>query len=350
MGDTAPVPPIAKPTARRLLQRRHRFVVARGGRGGRDAAVLVHRIPTVGGRRPVPVTERAYLLLARTPATGCLAGDRQRYADRAQSTGERADLVLVLRRTSAGGAELLSIPRDLYVGAAAGDPHRLGLALDGGAQSMVTSLCRDLGVGVDHVAILDFRGLIDLVDSTGVRVSTPEPLRDTKAELSLPRAGEHRLGGEQALAWVRSRQPEVLRDGRWKPLAGADRTRTSHAVDVLEQAAAGLDGPVTAHRALWPLGPRLRRDDGLGVRAAASLVRDLRAAVAAGRVRTAPARMTSTTVPVAFSTKETEAALAPFRTPLLRRRALDGRRRGSAVRAISARGGRNRHDRLGPGH
>ena len=316
MGDTAPVPPLAKPTARRLLLAATAVVVALVAAVAVDAAVLVHRIPTVEVTPPGSGDGTAYLLLASDARDRLPAGDRQRYADRAQSTGERADLVLVLRRTSAGGAELLSIPRDLYVGARAGDPHRLGLALDGGAQSIVTSLCRDLGVGVDHVAILDFRGLIDLVDSTGgVRVSTPEPLRDTKARLSLPRAGEHRLGGEQALAWVRSRQPEVLRDGRWKPLAGADRTRTSHAVDVLEQAAAGLDGPVTAHRALWALGPRLRRDDGLGVRAAASLVRDLRAAVAAGRVRTAPARMTSTTVPVAFSTKETEAALAPFRTP-----------------------------------
>ena len=120
---------------------------------------------------------------------------------------------------------------------------------------MVTSLCRDLGVGVDHVAILDFRGLIDLVDSTeGVLVSTREPLRDTKAGLSLPRAGEHRLGGAQALAWVRSRQPEVLRGGRWTPLAGADRTRTSHAVEVLEQAAAGLDSP--GGRAPGPVGAR----------------------------------------------------------------------------------------------
>jgi hypothetical protein len=59
----------------------------------------------------------------------------------------------------------------------------------------------------------------------------------------------------------------------------------------------------------------MRRDDGLGVRAVASLARDLRAAVAAGRVRTAPARMTSTEVPVAFATAETRTALAPFRTP-----------------------------------
>jgi LCP family protein required for cell wall assembly len=281
-----------------------------------DAAVLVHRIPTVEVTPPGSRDGTAYLLLASDSRDRLPAGDRERYADRAQATGERADLVLVLRRTAAGEAEVLSIPRDLYVGARAGDPHRLGLALEGGAQTMVTSLCRDLGIGVDHVAILDFRGLIDLVDSTGgVLVSTREPLRDLKAGLSLPRAGRHHLGGEQALAWVRSRQPEVLRDGRWTPLAGADRTRTSHAVDVLEQAAAGLDGPVAAHRALWALGPRLRRDDGLGVRATASLALDLRAAVAAGRVRTAPARSTSTEVPVAFATAETRAALAPFQTP-----------------------------------
>ena len=104
-------------------------------------------------------------------------------------------------------------------------------------------------------------------------------------------------------------------------LAGADRTRTSHAVDVLEQAAAGLDGPVTALADVADGATARRRPGGRGGGIPGPGPARGRGG---GQVRTAPARMTSTTVPVAFSTKETEAALAPFRTPLLRRRALTG--------------------------
>jgi LCP family protein required for cell wall assembly len=257
----------------------------------------------------------AYLLLGSDSRGRLPEADRERYADRHQSSSERADLVMVLRTRDGGRAQLLSIPRDLYVGVGSGRPHRLGLALADGPQAMVDSLCDNLGVGVDHVVILDFRGLVDLVDATGgVTVATREPLRDDKSGLHLPRAGTQLLDGEQALAWVRSRQPEVLRDGRWVPVADVDRTRTTHAVEVLGQSADALGAPLTAQRAAWAVAPRVRRDADLGVVEMASLARHLREALAADRVSTVPARQTTTKVPVAFPTSGTEAALEPFRT------------------------------------
>jgi LCP family protein required for cell wall assembly len=286
-----------------------------------DAGLLARRSPTVEVSLPGAGDGTAYLLLGSDSRGRLPEADRARYADRAQATGERADLVLVLRTGGEGPPRLLSIPRDLYVGRAAGRPHRLGLALADGPQAMVDSLCRDVGIGVDHVAVLDFRGLIDLVDATGgVVVTTDAPLRDRRAGLDLPRAGTQRLDGRQALAWVRSRQPEVLRDGRWQPAPGTDRTRTSHAVDVLAQALAGVDDPVTAHRVAWALAPRVRRDDGLGPAASVALARDLQAAVSAGRVDTVPVRLTETRVPVAFPTDGTEEALDAFRTATCRDR------------------------------
>ncbi|HEX5523485.1 MAG TPA: hypothetical protein VFX53_08550, partial [Pedococcus sp.] len=129
-----------------------------------DATLLVHRMPTLAVTPPGSGGGTAYLLLASDSRERLSGRDRRQYADRTQSEGERADLVLVLRRPAGGEPRLVSIPRDLFVGAAAGSPHRLGMALGDGPQAMVTSLCTDLGIGVDHVAILHFRGLIDLVD------------------------------------------------------------------------------------------------------------------------------------------------------------------------------------------
>lgn len=280
-----------------------------------DAMLLVHRMPTLAVTPPGSGDGTAYLLLASDSRERLSGRDRTRYADRTQSDGERADLVLVLRRPAGGQPRLVSIPRDLFVGATAGSPHRLGMALGDGPQAMVTSLCTDLGIGVDHVAVLDFRGLIDLVDTVGpVTVSTPAPMRDRRARLAIPAAGTHHLGGEQALAWVRSRHPEVLVGGRWTTPADADPTRSQHALDVLGQTAGRLDDPLTVQRALWSVGPRLRRDGGLGVVAAGSLARDLRAALHSGRLSTVPVRQSATAVPMAFPTRDTDTALEPFRT------------------------------------
>src|SRR5699024_400742 len=103
-------------------------------------------------------------------------------------------------------------PRDLYVGRGRGTPHRLGLALEDGPQAMVDSLCRDVGVGVDHVLVVDMDAVVALVDATGpVVVRTDAPMRDAHARLDLPTAGEHRLDGHGALAWVRTRSAEELR-------------------------------------------------------------------------------------------------------------------------------------------
>jgi hypothetical protein len=139
-------------------------------------------------------------------------------------------------------------------------------------------------------------------------------MRDRRARLAIPAAGTHQLGGEQALAWVRSRHPEVLVGGRWTTPADADLTRSHHALDVLGQTAGLLDDPLTVQRALWSVGPRLRRDGGLGVVAAGSLARDLRAALHSGRLSTVPVRQSATAVPIAFPTRDTDTALEPFRT------------------------------------
>ena len=283
---------------------------------GVDAWLLVHRVPTLAVSTPPTGAGTTYLVLASDSRERLSPADRDRYADRNQASGERADLVLVVDVPEHGEATAYSLPRDLYVGRERGRPHRLGLSLQDGAQAVVDSLCRDVGVGVDHVLVADMDALVQVVDAVGgVEVSTTAPVRDRRAGLDLPRAGSHRLDGAAALAWVRSRSPEVRVDGRWVPDPTADPSRTAHAAQVLRAVGAGVDDPVTAQRLAWGAGPRLRRDDELGLRGLVALGRAMRSAVAADRVVTVPARFSGTDVPFAFVTDQTRDALAALRTP-----------------------------------
>lgn len=280
-----------------------------------DAVVLTRRIPEVEVSAPGSQQGTTYLLAASDSRDRLPAADRARYADRHQSEGERADQVLLLRKDTGGRSTLYSIPRDLYVGQQRGAPHRLGLALQDGPQALVDSLCRDLGVGVDHVVVVDMAAVVRLVDLTGgVTVHVDRPTRDVRARLDLTGAGDHHLDGQGALAWVRSRSPEVRVDGRWVPDTTSDPTRSAHAREVLQQVAEGLDDPWTVQRAAWSVGPRLRRDAGLGPVQTVALVRSLRAAVGEGREVTVPARLRTTGVPFAFVTPATTRALEPLRT------------------------------------
>lgn len=280
-----------------------------------DALWVVHRIPTVEVVTPGSGEGTSYLLLGSDSRERLTAPDRARYRDGNQPSGERADLVLVLRVPASGQPTVYSLPRDLYVGQQRDRPHRLGLSLQDGPQAVVDSLCTDVGVGVDHVLIADMDALVGLVDNTGpLTVRTTAPLRDRKSALSLDGAGLHRLDGRQALAWIRSRHPEVLVDGRWVPDATSDPTRTRHAVEVLTQVRAHLDDPLSVQRGAWAVGPRLRRDGGLGAAGLLRLGDALGAATQANRLVSVPAQLSGTDVPFAFVTPETERALAPLLT------------------------------------
>ncbi len=280
-----------------------------------DGLLLVHRMPAISVDVPGSGDGATYLLLASDSRERLDGPDSRLYRDSAQATGERADLVLVLRVPKRGRPRLLSIPRDLYVGADRQKAHRLGLALHDGPQAIVDSMCQDLGIGVDHVVIADFRALIDAVDRTGgVDVHTDAPMRDRQARLALPTAGRHRLDGRGALAWVRSRHPEVQLNGRWVPDPASDPTRTDHAAQVLSQLRQRLVSPASAQQAAWTVAPRLRRDEGLGLTEVLTLATALRTATVAGSVTTVPVRFTHTEVPFAFPTAASQQALAPLRT------------------------------------
>jgi LCP family protein required for cell wall assembly len=134
------------------------------------------------------------------------------------SEGEyRADTLMVIR---AGGGTFnkLSIPRDSFAEIPGEQPQKINAAFAyGGAALQIKTVEKFLDIKIDHVAIIDFTGLENLVDAVGgVEVNLPHKLCAEIAggsghgqggiTLHLKK-GENTLDGEKALAYSRIREP-----------------------------------------------------------------------------------------------------------------------------------------------
>ena len=236
--------------------------------------------------------------------------------DRRTVSGARADVVVLLRVPDRGRPHLLVVPRDLLVSRADGLPRRLTTALQEGPGEVAASLCRE-GVGVDHVVVVDFAGVVALVDAVGgVDLTTDAPLRDLRSGLALPRAGRQHVDGLQALAWVRSRHPERRVGGTWTPATDLQDGRPRRLLDVLSQVAARVgSSPWRALAALHAVTPSTTADQAFGVAASVDLGRALRATAGQGRADVLPVRLRDGAVPVAFPTDGTAAALHSVQGP-----------------------------------
>lgn len=176
--------------------------------------------------------------------------------------GARADLILALHRQG-GAIRAASIPRDLVVEVAPNEYDRLATSWLRGPQAFVDGLCRSLAMPVDHLAVVNLRGFVTLVDAVGgVDVTLEHPLRDEHAHIDLP-AGTQRLDGRTALGFVRSRQGEILIDGTWTadPEGAAGRQRRGG------EAFRALQGrlprnPVTLYSLAWRTLPETSLSDG----------------------------------------------------------------------------------------
>jgi LCP family protein required for cell wall assembly len=129
----------------------------------------------------------------------------------------RADSLMVVR---AGGGTFnkLSIPRDSFAEIPGETPQKINAAFAfGGAALQIKTVEKFLNIKIDHVAIINFTGLENLVDSVGgVEVNLPHKLCAEIAggsghgqggiTLHLKK-GENTLDGEQALAYSRIREP-----------------------------------------------------------------------------------------------------------------------------------------------
>ena len=199
------------------------------------------------------------------------------------ASGFLADTIINVLFPSDGSTPLMvSIPRDLYLNDACTERYqRINRSLGGcsgvagGADLLAINVETFTGIRVDHYARVNFSGFATVVDRMGgLEVCVGDyPIRDAKSGLDLG-PGCQRVGGDQALAWVRSRSPQILRDGNWVNSPGSDFDRQRKQQDVLVQFAGVLrsyDSVGALTGALQNLSSVVRMDSGFGVGQAATL-------------------------------------------------------------------------------
>jgi len=199
------------------------------------------------------------------------------------ASGFLADTIINVLLPSDGSAPLMvSIPRDLYLNDACTERYQrinrsmggcTGLA--GGADLLAINVETFTGIEVDHYARVSFSGFSTVVDRLGgTQICVGEyPIRDMRSGLNLA-AGCQLADGDQTLAWVRSRSPEVFRDGSWVRAPGSDFDRQRKQQEVLFQLAdvlSSYDSVGALTGALQNLASVVRMDSGLGVGEAASI-------------------------------------------------------------------------------
>jgi LCP family protein required for cell wall assembly len=120
------------------------------------------------------------------------------------------------------------------------------------------------GIPIDHLARIDFSGFTKVIDALGgVTVCVDHPTRDLKSHLLIEEPGCQVADGETALAWVRSRRGEELRDGEWVSVGGSDFGRQTRQQDVLFQLAgkaAGFGSPASLVNTLSAVTGSVRLD------------------------------------------------------------------------------------------
>jgi len=142
--------------------------------------------------------------------------------------GQRADVIMLIQiHPEDGRAQILSLPRDLWVSIPGHGENRINAAYGIGQASLMVRTVKEVtGVAVNHYVEVDFVGFKAIVDELGgVVIDFPYPARDNKSGLSV-QAGRQTLNGTQALAYARSRSYQELRNGKWISVDANDIGRT----------------------------------------------------------------------------------------------------------------------------
>jgi anionic cell wall polymer biosynthesis LytR-Cps2A-Psr (LCP) family protein len=133
---------------------------------------------------------------------------------------------------------------------------------------------------VHHYLEINFVGFGKLVDSVGgIDVDFPFPARDTHSGLNVPTAGVQRLDGTQALAYVRSRYYEELKDGKWAqdPLSDLSRVQRQRTfLTALMGKVSETKNPLAIAGITDAMSGGLKLDDQLNLFGAIGLARQLR--------------------------------------------------------------------------
>jgi LCP family protein required for cell wall assembly len=159
--------------------------------------------------------------------------------------GERSDVVILARLDPGdSNAQMLSIPRDLWVDIPGHGENRINAAYAfGGPSLMVETIRQNLNVTVNHYIEIDFSGFQALVDGLGgIELTFPYPARDSKSGLDVS-SGTQTVDGKTALAYARSRNYQELQGGSWVSVEANDIGRTQRQQEVIRAILSELRSP-----------------------------------------------------------------------------------------------------------
>ncbi len=158
--------------------------------------------------------------------------------------GERGDVIMLVRINQDGTAQMLSVPRDLWVDIPGHGQEKINAAYAfGGPTLMVQTVKQNLGVAINHYVEVDFVGFMDMIDEIGgVEIFFPHPARDSSSGLDVD-GGSLLLDGETALAYARSRKYQELQNGSWVSVNANDIGRTARQQEVVRAILSSLKSP-----------------------------------------------------------------------------------------------------------
>ena len=158
----------------------------------------------------------------------------------------RADTIMLMRY-GGGKAARLSIPRDTLVNIPGVGPSKINAAYAiGGPPLMIETIKQFLGIEVNHLIEVDFKGFPKFVDALGGVNMTFEKCIRSRFEGRTHRfpKGENHLNGEEALDVVRIRKNACAPEE-------SDLTRARRQQQFLEAVKGKMFSPFTFPR--WPL-------------------------------------------------------------------------------------------------
>ena len=191
---------------------------------------------------PVDLTAKNFLITG-TDNGACIDPDSPYAAafGNRNGLGERADTIMILRldpKTNA--AAVLSFPRDLWVRINGKRTQgRINSAFNrDDPNPLIVTIFDNFGILIDHYVNIDFCAFKEIVDAVGgVRVPFATPVRDKNTNLLIEAPGCHTFGGEEGLAYVRSRHFRYYdaKTKKWIEDPAADRGRISRQQDFLRR-------------------------------------------------------------------------------------------------------------------
>jgi LCP family protein required for cell wall assembly len=238
--------------------------------------------------------------------------DLEQFGSPDLQAGERADILLLLHVPRDGAPTLLSIPRDLLVEVPGQGDLRLALLLQDGPQELIDALCASLGIGIDHVVVMNFNGLQDLVDAVGgIEVDIPASIRSDATGLNLE-WGVQRVDGATALKLVRTRTGEQMIFGNWMQIEDGAKLRMEDSEIVLRAIGSELRSvlaPWSLRSVARAVSDNTRFDSGLGIGELMTLRGKLER-LSDDAVTRLPSRMIPGETPIALLVPESESSLS----------------------------------------